>query len=101
MARKHQQFQRKRKNPSGGPRRTETAREMPMPLVRKPPVQYGKPFILLEDIHKNTYEYANGAWIPYALSIAQCKKDHQVKELPQKVNDKTRYEVRAPLPTES
>jgi hypothetical protein len=101
MARKHQQFQKRRKPSGGGVRRSEPPREAPVPLERKPPVQYGKAFIILEDRNKNTFEYANGAWIPYAMSIAQCKKDCQVKELPQKVNDKTRYEIRAPLPTES
>ena len=32
------------------------------------------------------------------MSIAQCRQDCLVKELPQKVNGKTRYEVRCPLP---
>ncbi len=66
----------------------------------KPPKQYGAPFILLEDLNKNTFEYSQGAWVPYPLSIAQCKQTCQVKELPQKVNDKTRYEIRAPLASE-
>jgi hypothetical protein len=37
------------------------------------------------------------AWNPYHLSIAECKVDCLVKTLPQKLNGKTRYEVRAPL----
>jgi len=67
---------------------------------RKIPTQYGKPFVVLEDLNKNTFEYANGAWVPYSMSIAQCRQECQVKELPQKVNDKTRYEIRCPLPSE-
>jgi len=62
------------------------------------PTQYGKPFILLEDESYNTYEYALGAWVPYGMSIAQCRQEFLVKELPQKVNGKTRYEIRCPLP---
>ncbi|HZZ27614.1 MAG TPA: hypothetical protein VFE46_06360 [Pirellulales bacterium] len=64
----------------------------------KPPTQYGKPFVLLEDSDLNTFEYAAGAWLPYGLSIAQCRKENcSVKELPQKVNGRSRYEVRCPL----
>jgi hypothetical protein len=75
-------------------------REPAMAYVPKPPVRYAAPFVLLEDTDKNTFEYANGSWVPYALSIAQCRQTCQVKELPQKVNDKTRYEVRVPLESE-
>lgn len=64
---------------------------------RKAPTKYGKPFILLEDKSYNTFEYSAGAWVPYALSIAQCREDYLVKELPQKVNGKTRYEIRCPV----
>jgi hypothetical protein len=77
-------------------------RQAPPPEVRvprepKPPTQYGKAFILLEDEQKNTFEYSQGAWVPYELSIAQCRRDGQVKELPQKIGGKTRYEVRLAL----
>ncbi len=64
---------------------------------KKLPKVYGKPFILLEDREKNTFEYASGAWVPYPMSIAECRKECMVKEMPQKVNDKTRYEVRLPV----
>lgn len=67
-------------------------------LERKPPTQYGKPFILLEDAEKNTFEFANGAWVPYAMTIAECRAECQVKVLPQQVSGKTRYEIRLPLP---
>ena len=66
-------------------------------LAPKPPVQYGKPFILLEDSDKKTFEYKSGARVPYTMSIAECRQDCQVKELPQKVNRMTRYEVRCPV----
>jgi hypothetical protein len=51
----------------------------------------------MEDAEKNTFAYDGMAWNPYHLSIAECKVDCLVKTLPQKLNGKTRYEVRAPL----
>jgi hypothetical protein len=65
--------------------------------VPKPIVQYGEPFMLLEDAAKNTFEYTGGAWVPFDRNIADCKIDCLVKELPQKVNKMTRYEVRCPV----
>ena len=69
------------------------------PVFREkaPPKVYGKPFILLEDEHKKTFEYQAGAWVAYARSIAECRVDCQVKELAQKVNKMTRYEIRSPV----
>jgi hypothetical protein len=96
MAQKHRYNNRKNKS-MVRPQRAAVAREPRVPLARKPPVQYGKPFVLLEDTDKNTFEYASGAWVPYQLSIAQCRLDYLVKELPQKVNGNTRYEVRCPV----
>lgn len=61
------------------------------------PKQYGKPFVLLEDELKQTFHFQAGAWIPYERSIAQCRVDCDVKQLAQKVNNMTRYEVRLPL----
>jgi len=67
--------------------------------VVSPPVikQYGPPFVLLEDGTKKTFEYQSGSWVEYGRSIADCRIDCQVKELAQKVNRMTRYEVRLPL----
>jgi hypothetical protein len=76
-------------------------REAPVRLAPKPPTQYGKAFVLLEDAQLNTFEFVAGAWIPYGLTIAQCKHDHLVKALPQKVNGNTRYEIRSPVSLES
>jgi hypothetical protein len=60
--------------------------------------EYGKPFTLLEDESKATFEYKTGAWIRYSLSIAECREqNYKVNELPQKVNRMTRYEVCCPL----
>jgi hypothetical protein len=60
--------------------------------------QYGKPFTLLEDESKATFEYKTGAWVRYSLSIAECREqNYKVNELPQKVNRMTRYEVCRPL----
>jgi hypothetical protein len=67
---------------------------------KKPPVVYGKAFIVLEDETKGTFEYEKGAWVPYSMSIAECRRECLVKELPQKVNRMTRYEVRLPVTAE-
>jgi hypothetical protein len=75
----------------------ESVREVAVPREPQAPKQYGKAFILLEDGEKNTFEFTAGAWVPYGLTIAQCRRDYLVKELPQKVNGNTRYEVRPPL----
>jgi hypothetical protein len=99
MAQKHRFHNRKSGRSTARPRRFEAApRSAPLPFEPKPPTQYGKAFVLLEDTEKNTFEFAAGAWIPYGLTIAQCRKDCMVKELPQKVNGNTRYEIRCPVP---
>ena len=100
MARKFRSNNRQRSTqPRSKRREIVFAHPAAVPHKRTPPTQFGKPFVLLEDEGKNTFEYARGAWVPYALSIAQCRVDYQVTELPQKVNGKTRYEIRLPLPT--
>jgi len=63
-------------------------------IEKKAPTQYGKPFILLEDGEKNTFEFKGGQWVAHSMSIAECRENSQVKELPQKVNGMTRYEIR-------
>jgi hypothetical protein len=98
MAQRHR-FSRKQHKNAIQQRRDAPPRAAASSLERKPPTVYGKPFVLLEDESKNTFEYAQGAWIPYSMTIAECKQDCQVKELPQKVNGKTRYEIRSPVPT--
>jgi hypothetical protein len=77
--------------------RPSTPREAPRSFEKKPPIQYGKPFILLEDANKDTFEFKGGAWVPYSMSIAACRQECQVNELPQKVNQMTRYEIRCPV----
>ncbi len=62
-------------------------------IERKVPVRYGKPFILLEDAQKSTFIYSGAQWVSYEKTIAECRTDCQVKELPQKINGMTRYEV--------
>lgn len=71
-----------------------------MPYEKKAPVVYGKAFVVLEDEDKQTFVYQNGAWVPHARSIADWRQDCLVNQLPQKVNRRTRYEVRCPLSTE-
>ncbi len=90
-------FNNHRKRPAHGSR-PATAERVPLTIApRKPPTEYGKPFIVLEDAQKNTFEYRSGAWVPYAMSVAECRLECSVKELPQKINKMTRYEVRLPL----
>jgi hypothetical protein len=64
--------------------------------VVEPAVVYGKPFIVLEDKEKNTFIYHAGNWVPHTESIAESRKTCQVKELPQRVNQMIRYEIRSP-----
>jgi hypothetical protein len=66
---------------------------------RKAPVTYGKPVILLEDDQKVTFIYSAGQWTRHEKTIAECRVDCQVKELSQKINGMTRYEVCSPLAT--
>ena len=66
-------------------------------VEKKPSVTYGKPFIVLEDTHKSTFIYKGGQWIPHSATIAECRQDCQVKELPQKIKGMTRYEICSPV----
>jgi hypothetical protein len=68
-----------------------------IPREAKPPVVYGKPFVLLEDENRNTFTYKSGAWVPHSISIAEYRRNAEVNELPQKVNRMTRYEIRCPI----
>ena len=69
----------------------------PLVMEKRVPIEYGKAFIVMEDEQRNTFVYKAGAWIPHSMSIAECRQDCQVKELPQKVNRMTRYEIRCPV----
>ena len=53
------QFHHKRRK-SGGPRRDAPSCAATIRTPPKPPVQYGKSFVLLEDLEKNTFEYSSG-----------------------------------------
>ena len=66
------------------------------PVERVAPTVYGKAFIVAEDAAKNTFYFSQGAWVAYPESIAECRRTCLVKELPQKLNNMTRYEVRRP-----
>jgi hypothetical protein len=71
-------------------------RTPPTPAERKPPVVYGKPFVVLEDTQKATFIFKSGAWVRHTATIAECRVDCQVKQLPQQINGMTRYEICAP-----
>jgi hypothetical protein len=75
---------------------TRSLRRPPEFVERPRPVIYGKPFIVVEDAAKNTFIFQAGEWVAYSASIAECRLTCQVKELPQRVNGRIRYEVRAP-----
>jgi hypothetical protein len=73
------------------------SREPVVAIEKKPTVIYGKPFVLLEDDQRNTFIYKGGQWTRHTRSIAECQEDCHVKELGQKINGMTRYEIYAPL----
>jgi len=85
-----------RNNPSGGGR-VAVVRELPVYQLKEP-VEYGKMFIVMEDGDRNTFSYNGSSWVPHSMTMQECRAECQVKELPQKVNGKIRYEVRAPIP---
>jgi hypothetical protein len=91
--RHHHQPKRKARNTTNaGPVRAS------LPVYeRKQPVVYGKPFVVLEDVQRQTFVYNGGQWVPHTKTIAECRTDCQVKELAQKINGMTRYEVCAPI----
>jgi hypothetical protein len=75
----------------------------PTRSLRRPPeptsqaaVVYGKPFVVMEDEAKKTFVYKAGSWVEFEFSIAECRQSCQVKQLAQKVNRMTRFEVRSP-----
>ena len=96
MARKHH-HQNNRPKSRGGAARDPNFRAAIVIPEKKIPIEYGKAFVLLEDVEKNAFIYKGGQWVRHTASIAECRQDCQVKELPQKINGMTRYEVRAPL----
>jgi hypothetical protein len=96
MAQKHRYRNERPKH--GRPPAPPASRAAPRLVIeKKPPVVYGKAIIILEDEAKDTFEFQQGAWVPFSMSIAECRRDCLVKELPQKVNRMTRYEIRCPI----
>ena len=87
-----------------GRRNHKRAAAPPPPALRtaemfekKEPVVYGDPFIVLEDAEKQTFVFSGGRWQPHSATIAECRVDCEVKQLPQKINGMTRYEIREPV----
>ena len=94
--------QKRRFNPnkrqlSRAPADTRMLRLPPEVTERRAPIEYGKPFIVMEDETKQTFIFKGGAWVPHVESIAACRQSCDVKVLPQKLNRMTRYEVRCPV----
>ncbi len=96
MAQKRKFNQNKRQTARLPASDTRSLRRLPEFIERPRPVVYGKPFILVEDADKKTFIFKAGEWIAYSASIAECRQSCLVKELPQRVNGRTRYEVRIP-----
>jgi hypothetical protein len=96
MAQKHRFHNQRGRRPSRPPQAAPQAAPRPV-IEKKPPVVYGKAIIVLEDEAKGTFEFQQGAWVPFPMSIAECRRQCLVKELPQKVNRMTRYEIRCPV----
>ena len=94
MAKNNRSFSNRRQIMTARPPMTREPIVIPQ---RSAPKQYGQPFIVLEDAQKKTFVYKSGAWVPHDRSIAEFRADSQVRELPQKVNQMTRYEVRSPV----
>ena len=95
MAQKHRFNNQRSRRPA---RRAEaTPVKARLVAEKKAPIVYGKAFVVLEDESKCTFSFDKGAWVPYAMSIAECRTECLVKELPQKVNRMTRYEIRRPI----
>ena len=95
MAQRRHFNQNRRKPPSRGSNLPPAAVLTPLP--RSNPKQYRAAFVLMENDKKQTFQYQNGAWIEFERSIADCRVDCQVKQLSQKVNNMTRYEIRPEL----
>jgi hypothetical protein len=93
MARQNRFKNNRRKNSRSTP--GVAVEKRPRIPARKPPALFGKPFVVLEDEEKNTFSYQGGAWVPYAMTIKQCRDEgHDVRELSQKISKMIRYEVR-------
>jgi hypothetical protein len=75
---------------------TRSLQRPPEPAERQAAVVYGKPFVVMEDEAKKTFVFKAGSWVEFEFSIAECRQSCQVKQLAQKVNRMTRYEVRCP-----
>jgi len=97
MGQKNRHHNNKRQKPRVHTPQATTLKGPPAVVEKKPPVEYGKPFIVLEDDQKSTFIYKGGQWLRHTTTIAECRHDCQVKELPQKINGMTRYEVCSPL----
>jgi hypothetical protein len=96
MAQKHRFRQRANRGNRKLPPASPPAERRPV-VEKKPPVIYSQPITILEDEAKNTFEFQQGAWVPFPMSIAESRRECLVKELPQKVNRMTRYELRCPV----
>jgi hypothetical protein len=81
---------------AGGPQSTAFRAPVVAP-EKKIPITYGKPFVVLEDSQKDTFVFNGGQWIRHTKTIAECRQDCQVKELSQKINGMTRYEICTPV----
>ncbi|MDX1945353.1 MAG: hypothetical protein SFU86_08090 [Pirellulaceae bacterium] len=83
--------------PPRGPADNRTLRRLPERSEVAPPAVYGEPFLVLEDSAQNTFIYEGGKWVPHDATIAEYRRTSLVKEFPQRVKGRIRYEIRSPL----
>lgn len=93
MAQKHR-FHNNRNRRSDSP---ADRRPSPPPYEPPVPVELGKPFMVLEDAQRSVFEFKGGQWVRFGMSIAEIRRVGEVKQMPQKINAMTRYEVRTPV----
>jgi len=98
MAQKHRFHQQRNKRFAGPP---APRREAPPAYEPKPPVEYGKMFMVIEDASKQTFEFKDGEWVPFPLSIAECKREGLVKEPPKKSTSAPATKFGCPSPASS
>ena len=84
----------KRRGAASAPSHLKAA---PATIPRPKAIEYGKPFVVLEDGRKNVFVIQDGKLVSHATSIADYRRNSRVKEMPQKIKGLTRYEICLPI----
>jgi hypothetical protein len=72
-------------------------RRLPEPGELAPPTVYGEPIMVLEDAEKKTFIFEGGQWVPHSATISEYRQSSLVKQLPQRIKGRIRYEIRSPV----